>query len=272
MILLLACCIIPAAILATNIERHTGMAIVLFNTPFQVLIIAPLSWQIYRMRSASDAELYRLKTELGQSNASYNMLQAQINPHFLFNALNTLYGTALQENAERTGEGIQQLGDMMRFMLHENMQQSISLTREIEYLHNFIALQKLRTQTSPDIVIQSDIPGHVGGLLITPMLLIPFVENAFKHGISLREPSYIKITLTIDGNTLYFDVHNSIHIKPDNDPEKGYSGIGLNNLKQRLGLLYPKKHELIIRQTATEFFVHLTLQLKSSPVNHQPPI
>jgi len=263
-VLLVACCAIPAALVATNIEHHSGIIILLFNTPFQLLIVAPVSWQVYRYRSASNAELYRLKTELGQSNASYNMLQAQINPHFLFNALNTLYGTALQENAERTSEGIQQLGDMMRFMLHENMQQSISLTREIDYLHHFIALQKLRTQTSPDIVIQSEIPDHVGGLQITPMLLIPFVENAFKHGISLREASHIKITLQTKGNTLYFDVYNSIHIKPDNDPEKGYSGIGLNNLKQRLNLLYPKKHELIIRETANEFFVHLTLELKNT--------
>lgn len=246
--------------------------ICLLNAAVQILIVAPITWQVYKRRSASNAELYRLKTELGQSNASYNMLQAQINPHFLFNALNTLYGTALQENAERTGEGIQQLGDMMRFMLHENMQQSISLAREIDYLHHFIALQKLRTQTSPDIVIQSEIPDHVDGLQITPMLLIPFVENAFKHGISLREPSHIKITLQTKGNTLYFDVYNSIHIKPDNDPEKGYSGIGLNNLKQRLNLVYPKKHELIIRETANEFFVHLTLQLKNIPTNDEPKI
>ncbi|WP_448702426.1 sensor histidine kinase [Mucilaginibacter sp. AW1-3] len=271
-VLLVACCAIPVSILATNIESHSGIIILLFNTPFQLLIVAPVSWQVYRYRSASNAELYRLKTELGQTSAGYNMLQAQINPHFLFNALNTLYGTALQENAERTGEGIQQLGDMMRFMLHENMQQSISLTREIDYLHHFIALQKLRTQTSPDIVIQSEIPDYTGSLHITPMLLIPFVENAFKHGISLREPSHIKITLHVQGNTLYFDVYNSIHVKPDNDPEKGYSGIGLNNLKQRLNLLYAKKHDLIIRETTNEFFVHLTLQLKGNTVNAQAPI
>jgi LytS/YehU family sensor histidine kinase len=93
------------------------------------------------------------------------------------------------------------------------------------------------------------------------MLLIPFVENAFKHGISLREPSHIKITLQTQGHKLYFDVHNSIHVKPDNDPEKDKSGIGLNNVKQRLELLYPHKHELIIRETGKEFFIHLTIDL-----------
>jgi len=251
------------AIITQPLGHNIAPPLLMLNLAIQILLVAPLSWQIYKRRSASNAELYRLKSELGQSTASYTMLQAQINPHFLFNALNTLYGTALQENADRTGEGIQQLGDMMRFMLHENMQQSIPLSREIDYLHNFIALQQLRTQTSPDIVIQNDIPRYIGGLQITPMLLIPFVENAFKHGISLREPSHIKMTLNIQANTLYFDVHNSIHIKPDNDPEKGQSGIGLINLRQRLNLVYPNRHELIIRETGNEFFVHLTLQLST---------
>lgn len=259
--------IIILAVVVSTFEHHIVIPIILLNAAFQLLVVAPITWQVYKYRAASNEELYRLKTALGRSDANYEMLRSQINPHFLFNALNTLYGTALQEKADRTSEGIQQLGDMMRFMLHENMQESISLAREIDYLRHFISLQKLRTQTSPDISIQSDIPDQVSGARITPMLLIPFVENAFKHGISLREPSYIKITLQVKGDTLYFDVHNSIHIKPDNDPEKGYSGIGLNNLKQRLQLVYPQKHELIIRETAKEFFIHLTLHLSTDTRN-----
>lgn len=85
------------------------------------------------------------------------------------------------------------------------------------------------------------------------MLLIPFVENAFKHGISFLEPSQIRITLGLRDRTLYFDVYNSKHIRPENDPEKNLSGIGLINVKQRLQLLYPKKHELVIRDTAKDF-------------------
>ncbi|RYG08932.1 MAG: GHKL domain-containing protein, partial [Chitinophagaceae bacterium] len=170
-------------------------------------------------------------------------------------------GTALQENAERTGEGIQKLGDMMRFMLHENVQDKISLTRDVDYLENYIALQKLRTSRSGNIVIDTQIDEQLNNLEITPMLLIPFVENAFKHGISLQHPSHIKVTLQTKENTLYFDVHNSIHIKLDNDPEKLKSGIGLQNVKQRLALLYPNRHELIIRESAKEFFIHLTITL-----------
>jgi two-component system LytT family sensor kinase len=233
----------------------------LFHVPTQLVISVSLSWFLFKNRQKSSNELNSLRTELGRSDASLSFLQSQINPHFLFNALNTLYGTALQENAERTGEGIQKLGDMMRFMLHENVQDKISLTRDVDYLENYISLQKLRTSRSSAIVIETQIDEQLNNFQIAPMLLIPFVENAFKHGISLQHPSHIKITLQTRDNTLYFDVHNSIHLKPDNDPEKLKSGIGLVNVKQRLALLYPGKHELIIRESAKEFFIHLTLQL-----------
>ncbi|TDQ07621.1 sensor histidine kinase [Pedobacter metabolipauper] len=228
----------------------------------QLLITLPVSWRIYKDRNNKKVEeIITLKTELGKSDANLNFLKSQINPHFLFNALNTLFGTALQENAERTGEGIQKLGDMMRFMLQENMEDKIALTRDIDYLKNYIVLQKLRTSTSDDIRIETQIDDQTQDLEIAPMLLIPFVENAFKHGISLKYPSHIKITLQISDKKLYFDVHNSIHLKVDNDPEKLQSGIGLQNVQQRLALQYANRHELIIRENAKEFFIHLTIEL-----------
>ena len=242
-------------------DGDTWPIIFAFNMGVHCLFTTPFTWLIYNYRIKNKSEIRHLKQELGKSDASLSFLQSQINPHFLFNALNTLYGTALQEKAERTGEGIQKLGDMMRFMLHENVQDRISLTRDVDYLENYIALQKLRTSRSADIVINTQIDPQLNNLEITPMLLIPFVENAFKHGISLQHPSYIKVTLQTKDKTLYFDVHNSIHIKPDTDPEKFKSGIGLQNVKQRLALLYPSSHELIIRESATEFFIHLTMQL-----------
>ncbi len=232
-----------------------------FHVGFQLLFTAPLAWYVYKHRHTVDYEIKGLQTALGRSTADLNFLRSQINPHFLFNVLNTLYGTALQENAERTSEGIQKLGDMMRFMLRENLQEKISLTREIEYLNNYIGLQTLRTQSSPDINIHTAIEDHTGVLQIAPMLLIPFVENAFKHGISLKEPSHIRLTLGTKDKTLYFDISNSVHPKPISDPEKDNNGIGLNNVKQRLRLMYANKHELSIRESGKEFFVHLTIQL-----------
>lgn len=254
---------VPLGLISTLFVWRIEMFFVvcMFHMPTQLIISVPLSWYLYKHRLASSSEITALKTKLGKSDASLSFLQSQINPHFLFNALNTLFGTALQENAERTGEGIQKLGDMMRFMLHENMQDKISLTREVEYLNNYIDLQKLRTSRSADIKIETQIDEQLNNLQITPMLLIPFVENAFKHGISLQQASHIKITLQTKEKTLYFDVHNSIHLKADNDPEKLKSGIGLENVRQRLLHLYHGKHELIIRESAKEFFVHLTIQL-----------
>lgn len=243
-------------------DDNDVVVLAILNLFTQLLIITPLTRYIYNKRNAKkNEEITTLKTELGKSDANLTFLKSQINPHFMFNALNTLYATALQEDADRTGEGIQRLGDMMRFMLDENMQDKIPLTRDIEYLRNYISLQKLRIENSPEITIDSDIEDYTDDLLIAPMLLIPFVENAFKHGISLQNQSHIKVTLRIDQNTLYFDVHNSIHFRNENDPEKHRNGIGLENVKQRLMLLYPEKHDLVIHQNSREFFVHLRLNL-----------
>lgn len=250
------------AVLSTG-DEEIASAIAAFNFAFQLVITAPLSWLLYKHYLKGNEEIQVLQTELGRSHANLDFLRSQINPHFLFNAMNTLYGTAIQENAERTAEGIQKLSDMMRFMLQENVQEKIALSREIEYLNNYISLQKLRTDTTPGINIQTDIAETETFLQIAPMLLIPFVENAFKHGLSFREPSHIKIALEIKDSTLYFDVNNSLHPRTENDPEKGKSGIGLENVKQRLQLIYPNRHELFIRETAKEFFVHLILQLKN---------
>jgi two-component system LytT family sensor kinase len=231
------------------------------NVVFQLFVTVPLTWVLFKRKLKGNEELFFLKKELQQTTANIDFLRSQINPHFLFNALNTIYGTAIQEGAERTSEGIEKLGDMMRFMLQENLRDKISLSREIDYLNNYISLQKLRTDTSPAIQIQTNIHDRETIFQIAPMLLIPFVENAFKHGISFREPSRIDITLELGTNSLSFEVANTKHAKMQNDPEKGRSGIGLENVRQRLELVYPNRHELVIKDTAAEFFVHLTIQL-----------
>jgi two-component system LytT family sensor kinase len=242
-------------------DDDEGLGYSIFNAFFQLFITIPVTWMVYKRQLKGNEKINVLESQLKRSSASVDFLRSQINPHFLFNALNTLYGTAMQENADRTSEGIQKLGDMMRFMLQENMQDKISLTREIDYLNNYIALQRLRTDSNPIVQINTQIQESETYFQIAPMLLIPFVENAFKHGISFREPSHIKVSLEIKQGKLYFDVYNSKHLRPDNDPEKDKSGIGLENVKQRLQLSYPGKHELVIHDTPKEFFVHLTIQL-----------
>jgi two-component system LytT family sensor kinase len=228
---------------------------------FLFLYIALLLSRFSYWRHLKQTELRSLKTDLVKSSADLQFLRSQINPHFLFNVLNTLYGTAIQEKAERTSEGIQKLGDMMRFMLYENTLDSIPVAREIDYLKDYIYLQKLRITDSPQITVEVNLPENSCHQNIAPMLLIPFIENAFKHGVSLQNRSWINISVHCEADRLDFDIYNSSHPKQENDTERFHGGIGLENVKQRLELLYPDKHELTIRQSQTEYFVHMTMFL-----------
>lgn len=202
-----------------------------------------------------------LQTKVLRQSAELSHLRSQINPHFLFNALNTLYAVAMKEHSERTADGIQKLGDMMRFMLHENNQERIPLSKEIEYLVNFLDIQRMRLDESQGIEIRVNLAPAAQEVYIAPMLLNPFVENAFKHGISFRSASWIYITLTQDATKLYFKVHNSVHPKLSEDPEHEQSGIGLENVRKRLELLYPNRHTLDIQATEHDFFVSLVLHI-----------
>lgn len=225
----------------------------------QVFIFTPIAWLQFKQRRDQILSLRGVEEKLAKSTADLQMLRMQINPHFLFNALNTLYGTALIEKSTNTAEGIQKLGDMMRFMLHENTQDYIGIDKEIAYLENYVALQKLRTQTSPDILIEAYINHEGCQGQIAPMLLIPFVENAFKHGVSLAEKSWIKIKLECQEGSIDFEVKNSIHPSMGTDTEKGHSGIGLQNVRERLLLLYPGRHELRYGVQQNEFIAKLSI-------------
>jgi hypothetical protein len=218
-----------------------------------------VSYAVMYLRLAVSREKTMLQTQVSRKTAELSSLRSQINPHFLFNALNSLYATALKENGEKTAEGIQKLGDMMRFMLEENNQERIPLFKEVEYLHNYIQLQRMRLDESQGIDIRIHMQEPAQHIYIAPMLLNPFVENAFKHGISFLHPSWIYITLTLDTDRLYFKVHNSLHSAHDHDPEESKSGVGLENVKKRLELIYPKQYTLDIQQSQEDYFVSLTL-------------
>lgn len=242
------------------LHEYWSIWLVLRLWTLQLLITTPTSWLNYQQNKDRILQLKGFEKALAKSTADLQLLRSQINPHFLFNALNTLYGTALLEKSERTAEGIQKLGDMMRFMLHENMQDFIPMEKEIEYLKNYISLQKLRVQTSPNITIEDHLSECCYNYQIAPMLLIPFVENAFKHGISLTEKSWISIRLECDDKQIHFEVHNSIHPSANNDPEKENTGIGLQNVRERLLILYPGNHQFEYTAGADEFVAHLTIQ------------
>jgi hypothetical protein len=226
----------------------------------QMLVVTPLSELFYEQRKDSIVQLRGVEKKFRKSESDLHFLRSQINPHFLFNTLNTLYGTALLEKSGRTAEGIQKLGDMMRFMLHENSLDFILMSREVEYLNNYIALQKLRTHASPQIRIEEQIEEGPCDYQIAPMLLIPFVENAFKHGISLKNESWVSIRLDCDEQQIRFEVRNSLHTRPENGTEKGRSGVGLKNVTERLNLLYEGRHQLTCGREGNEFVVRLSIQ------------
>ncbi|HSK12510.1 MAG TPA: histidine kinase, partial [Phnomibacter sp.] len=228
-----------------------------------LLMTAPGIWLWYHYQQKRNANLQVLEQKLGQSTAQLDQLRAQINPHFLFNALNTVYGLALTEKAGQTADALEKISEMMRFMLRENLEASIPLEKELDYLKNYISIQQMRLGPASQIDLVVDMPDQVDDHLhIAPMLLIPFVENAFKHGISLQAPSFIHLMVRVEDRQLYFSLHNSTHERLwMNDPEKHNHGIGLSNVQQRLGLLYPQRHLLDLRPDDKSYKVSLTLLL-----------
>ncbi|MDB5032698.1 histidine kinase [Mucilaginibacter sp.] len=226
---------------------------------FQLLVVTPVTWLLYQQRKDKILQLSGAAKALTKSKADLQFLRSQINPHFLFNVLNTLYGTALREKAKDTAEGIQKLGDMMRFMLGDNHLDFIPMSSEIAYLNNYISLQKLRIQIVENITIETNINEDNCRHLIAPMLLIPFVENAFKHGINPLEKSWIKINLNCDQQQIHFEVRNSVFPTTDNDPEKDYSGIGLQNVRERLNLFYIDQYQLNYGINNAEFVAELII-------------
>ena len=181
-------------------------------------------------------------------------LKSQINPHFLFNTLNNLYGLSLSE-PEKTPDAIIKLSDMMRYMLYESNAERVPLQKEIAYLKSYIELQKLRYDGIT--YINFEVQGQDNGQEIAPLLLISFVENAFKHGEVFEPQHPLSMTLIFDEKNVIFEVKNKIHHK--NKDEIG--GFGVKNVERRLELLYPKRHKLLVENNKDIFESHLEIQL-----------
>ena len=192
-------------------------------------------------------------------SAELNFLKAQINPHFLFNTLNSLYSMALGTKPE-TAAGIAKLSHLMRYMIYESKERRVPLTREIRFLENYIELQKLRSVASSEdseITIEFKKRYKDEPVTIAPMLLIPLVENAFKHGISMVESSEIFIVLEMQNGVLNLSIKNTSPVT--SSAEAG--GVGLKNLKRRLELLYPGQYDLDITEKKGCFYTHFQLGL-----------
>ena len=190
--------------------------------------------------------------------AELNQLRSQVNPHFLFNSLNTLYAFALKENSAKTAEYIAKLANLMRYLVDDMDRELIPVQKEIGYIRDYINLQAIRCPVEQNIEIGSEIADDMP-VMIAPMLMIPFVENAFKHGINPNKESELKVHFRMDGNRFQFVIENSV----DHDfqafyKEKGF-GIGIENVRQRLQHIYPGRHTLSVADTGGRFIVILSI-------------
>ncbi|MDT3404630.1 sensor histidine kinase [Mucilaginibacter terrae] len=191
--------------------------------------------------------------------AELNALKAQVHPHFLFNTLNNLYALTLS-NSPKSSQVVLGLSDILRYMLYECNTENASVKQEVLVLQQYISLEKLRYEDRLDL--NFTIEGDLENKFIAPLIMLPFVENAFKHGTSEKQGDvWININLSVSGNLLKFKVSNS---KPDSSPadaQKHHGHIGLQNVKKRLELLYPSAHQLKIFDDDDAYLIVLELEL-----------
>ena len=187
-----------------------------------------------------------LRTELEQ-------LKSQVNPLFLFNTLNNLV-VLTKTDPEKATQVLLGLSDLLRYQLYDSAREKIALTKDIEFIHNLLALEKIR-KNDFDYFIETN--GNVEGIMLSPFLFVPFVENAIKHGASTVGHSFLRLAFFVEKNSLSFTSENSVPAVK----KATIGGLGLGNIKRRLELLYPGKHSLRISSTPDTYSVHLTLPL-----------
>lgn len=188
--------------------------------------------------------------------AEVNFLKAQINPHFLFNTLNNLYYLAYSKS-DNTTEVIDKLSKMMRYMIYESNHSKVLLSKEIEYMQNYVSLERLRLNN--ETPVEFEVIGEPADNKIAPLIFITFLENAFKHGVSnTQKECWVRVSIDVKGKSCTYTVENSKIAERPSDPK---SGIGLANIKRRLELSYPENYKLSVQDLPDRYAVQLTLNL-----------
>lgn len=207
--------------------------------------------RIQNEKMKKEAEAERLASEL-------KFLRSQVSPHFLFNMMANMVALARQKS-DLLEPALIKLSGLLRYMLYETDSEKFTLSRELEYLESYIELQQLRFGEGVELQLQKELDEKAGECSIEPMLLLPFVENAFKHGIGLVQNPFIKIILRVGDAGLFFSVSNNY--SRDNFSKDKNSGIGLLNVRNRLKLLYPGKYALDVRDNGEIYTAELNLDL-----------
>ena len=207
-------------------------------------------------------EQQNLQLQKENAEAQLQMLKAQIHPHFLFNTLNNIYSFT-QQTSPDASRLIMDLSDILRYMLYEGVKPSVPLEKELKMIDEFINLEKIRYGNMLELHI--NLPENTKGYYIAPLLLIPFIENCFKHGISdMYERPWLNLDVTLNDDSMTVKLLNG---KPGNSKRpKNQHGIGISNVRKRLELLYPGKYELFIQEQDEMFIVNLKLQLEKRKV------
>jgi two-component system LytT family sensor kinase len=200
-------------------------------------------------------EYTKEKIEHEKLNTELSFLKTQVNPHFFFNTLNNIYSLAVVQS-DKTASAVMKLSSIMRYILTETQTDKVPLENEIDFIKNYIDLQLVRL--TDKVKVNFNVSGDTMHKNIAPLLFIPFVENAFKYGVSTKDNSEIDIQLIATGNTIEMDVTNTIVHKANS---MDTTGIGINNVKRRLILSYPDKHTLYVSDNNNTFKVHLVIDI-----------
>ncbi|WP_299247582.1 histidine kinase [uncultured Aquimarina sp.] len=230
---------------------------------FVVFIACALSLAQHNYKSTSDNQELKnriLEAQLKLKEQELNYLKMQIHPHFLFNTLNTLYGFAIKKS-EDTPEMILKLSNLLDYLLYQSDKPLVSLKEEINHIEDYVALEKMRFSDVLDISL--DFENIKNTTEVAPMLLIPFVENSFKHGQIINQKLSIHMSLKCIDNEIHFFIKNSVHTFSKKDK----NGIGLSNIKKRLSLVYRDNYELKISKDQNWYTVKLILKNLKTPTN-----
>lgn len=236
-----------------NYEKDTLIIYYLFDNLYfgsNCILTSSLIWILdYSLKTANEANNLKLE----KTNAEISFLKSQINPHFIFNTLNNIY-SLVYSKSNQSLLAIEQLSKLLRYINQTSSQMTIEILKEWEYIENYIELESIRLNEPLNIVIHKSVSQDI---LIQPMLLIPFIENAFKHGELCDKKIPFSIILEADTNNVKFAITNKINTYLKDDS----TGIGIENIQKRLKITYPNKHKLNIKQTENIFSIELELEL-----------
>lgn len=246
--------------LLEHINSKTGVSTEMSLTSFVVSSIFTSGFFIisgclikFAMDWFSNIRIQRsLETE--KKDMELQFLKSQLNPHFLFNSLNNIYSLAYQKS-DKTADAILKLSEIMRYMIYESNDSWVALSKEIEYVTSYIELQKLRFKDGAAVIMTLN--GEIDNQQIMPLILISFVENAFKHGVANDPKDPIRINIIANQKILHFSISN----KKNNSNKDQMGGVGLTNVERRLQLLYPERYKLNIVNSATHYTIELMLDI-----------